>query len=408
MTESKRICKSAFVGAVAYLALAGAAFSQSSEIRIEPGAPIVIGGYWVLSGGDAALGNDQKRGVELAIKDLNGTILNHPVRLVAEDSQCSAEGGQTAATKLASNPTVVGVIGPSCSSEATAAAPILWNAGLVSIGTSATAPSLTAPDRKADYKGFLRTVFSDADQGPADAKWIHDGLKAKTVVTIHDGSPYTQQLTAEMAKTFTGLGGKIASQEAVAPTDVDMRPLLARIATEKPDAVYVPIFVPATAQILKQAKQTPGLEKIAFIGGGGTMSPDIMDAAGEAVIGFYGAFPDVTPEAQGKDYPKLLQSYQDEYGEAPTSGFVANAYDALTLLKMALEKSAKTEADGTVVVDKKALHDALFAIKFSGMSGDISCNADGQCSAFKPGIYQYQSADRSTFAIGTNPKKIYP
>lgn len=393
--------------AACVVGMTGAALAQSGTVRVEAGAPIVVGGYWVLSGGDAALGNDQKRGVELAIKDA-GEILGHPVRLLAEDSQCSAEGGQTAATKLAANPSVVGVIGPSCSSEATAAAPILWKAGLVSIGTSATAPSLTAPDRKPDYAGFLRTVFSDADQGPADAKWLLEEHKAKTVVTIHDGSPYTQQLTASMAGAFTALGGKVASQEAVAPTDVDMRPILARIATEKPDAVYAPIFVPATAQLLKQAKQTPGLENVTFMAGGGIMTPDIMDAAGDAVIGLYGGFPDVTPEAQGKDYPRLLENYVAEYGEQPTSGFVANAYDAMTLLKLAIEKVAKKEDDGALVIDKAALHEALFTIQFSGMSGDISCTKDGQCATFKAGVYRFENADRSTFAIGTNPKKVYP
>jgi branched-chain amino acid transport system substrate-binding protein len=408
MNRHIRARKAALGAALATLMSTGAALAQSNEIRIEPGAPIVVGGYWVLSGGDAALGNDQKRGVELAIKDIGGEILGHPIRFLAEDSQCSAEGGQTAATKLAANPQVVAVLGPSCSSEATAAAPILWKSGLVSIGTSSTSPSLTAADRKSDYDGFLRVVFNDADQGPADAKWVFDSLKAKNIVTIHDGSPYTQQLTAEMAKTFGELGGKVASQEAVAPTDVDMRPVLAKIASEKPEAVYVPIFVPAAAQILKQAKQTQGLENVPFIGGGGIMTPDIMDAAGDAVIGFYGAFPDVTPEAQGQDYPRLLQAYQDEYGESPTSGFVANAYDAMTMLKLALEKSAKQEADGTLVVDKAALRDALFAVKFNGMSGPVACDSHGQCSSFKPAIYRYENADRSSFAIGTNPKKIYP
>ena len=42
---------------------------------------------------------------------------------------CNAEGGQTAATKLAANPQTVVVLGPACSSAATPAAPILWQAG---------------------------------------------------------------------------------------------------------------------------------------------------------------------------------------------------------------------------------------------------------------------------------------
>ena len=81
-------------------------------IRIAKGAPIQIGGYWVLSGADTALGLDEKRGVEIAFKDLGGKLLGHPLKLNAEDDGCNAEGGQTAATKLAANPQTVIVLGP--------------------------------------------------------------------------------------------------------------------------------------------------------------------------------------------------------------------------------------------------------------------------------------------------------
>ena len=44
-------------------------------IRIPKGAPIQIGAYWVLSGADTALGLDEKRGVEIAFKDVGGKVL---------------------------------------------------------------------------------------------------------------------------------------------------------------------------------------------------------------------------------------------------------------------------------------------------------------------------------------------
>ena len=46
--------------------------------------------------------------------------------------------------------------------------------GITNICTACTAPALTAPDRKPEYDGFARTVFSDSDQGKADANYIHD------------------------------------------------------------------------------------------------------------------------------------------------------------------------------------------------------------------------------------------
>ena len=113
--------------------------------------------------------------------------------------------------------------------------------------------------RKPEYDGFARTIYSDIDQGAADAKWLHDVLKAHRIVTIHDGSPYAQQLTAETAKNFRKLGGTVLSEEAISPTDVDMHPLLTRISTEKPDVIYLPIFVAAAGQILRQTSEIPGL-----------------------------------------------------------------------------------------------------------------------------------------------------
>ncbi|HYB09839.1 MAG TPA: branched-chain amino acid ABC transporter substrate-binding protein [Alphaproteobacteria bacterium] len=377
-------------------------------VKIPKGAPIQIGGYWVLSGADTALGTDQKRAVEIAIKDMGGKLVGHPIKFSAEDSLCNAEGGQTAATKLAANPNIVIVIGPSCSSEATPGAPILWKAGITSIGTSPTAPTLTLPTRKPDYDGFVRTVYSDLDQGKSDAKWFHDVLKVQKVVTIHDGSPYAQQLSQVMAKNFREMGGTILSEEAIQPTDVDMHPLLTRIATEKPDAVYFPIFVAAAAQILRQAKETPGLEKVALIGSSGLMAADLIEAARDSIVNFRITYPDISPEAMGKGYPEFVEKYKKAYGEAPIEGYHANAYDGAMLAFKAIEKVAKTDSAGNTYIGRKALRDAVFATKFEGISGPIACDPYGECAQFKPAVYEFTNADPKTFKVGVNPKKIWP
>jgi branched-chain amino acid transport system substrate-binding protein len=375
---------------------------------IPKGAPIQIGGYWVLSGPDTALGTDQKRAVEIAIKDVGGKLLGHPIKFNAEDSLCNAEGGQTAATKLAANPATAIVVGPSCSSEATPGAPILWKAGITSIGTSPTAPSLTAPTRKPEYDGFVRTVYSDADQGAADAKYVHDVLKAQKVVTVHDGSPYAQQLSVVMADNFKKLGGTVLSAEAVAPTDVDMHPLLTRVATEKPDVLYFPVFVAVAAQIIRQAKDVPGLEKVRLLGSSALLAPDLISAARDSIVGFRFTYPDLTPEAMGKGYPKFIDEYKKAFGEAPIAGYHSHAYDGAMLAFKAIEKVAKTDNSGVTYIGRKALRDAVFATKFDGISGPIACDQYGECGKFAPAVYEYTNADAKTFKIGTNPKKIWP
>jgi branched-chain amino acid transport system substrate-binding protein len=377
-------------------------------VRIPKGAPIQIGGMWVISGADTALGLDEQRGVQIAFKDLGGKVLDHPLKLNTEDDQCNAEGGQTAATKLAANPQTVVVLGPACSSVATPGAPILWQAGIVDICTACTAPALTASTRKPEYAGFARTVFSDAEQGKADAEYIAKVAKAKSIVTIHDGSPYAQQLQQVTADNFKTLGGAVLSQEAIAPTDVDMHPLLTRIASEKPDLIYFPVFTAAAAQILRQAKETPGLEKTKLMGGGSLLSADFIEAAGPSIVGFIIGYPDVSPDAMGKGYPKFVEEYKKAFNEAPISGYHANAYDGAMLAIKAIEKVAKSDAAGNLYIGRKAFRDAVFAIKFEGISGPIACDAYGECSQFKPSVLEFTSGDPKTFGIGKNPKKIWP
>ena len=68
---------------------------------------------------DAALGQDQVNGIELAVDYMDGTfdatpgtLLGHDINLSIEDDLCTAEGGQAAATALAADPSIVGVIEP--------------------------------------------------------------------------------------------------------------------------------------------------------------------------------------------------------------------------------------------------------------------------------------------------------
>jgi branched-chain amino acid transport system substrate-binding protein len=377
-------------------------------VRIAKGAPIQIGGYWVLSGADTSLGLDGKRGAEIAFADIGNKLLGHPIKFTVEDDLCNAEGGQTAATKLASNPQIVVVLGGACSSAATPAAPILWQQGITNICNACSAPALTAPDRKPSYDGFARTIASDIDQGASDAKYIYTVLKAHTLATVHDGSPYAQQLVAVTEKNFTQLGGEVVSQEAVAPTDVDMHPVLTKIAAAKPDVLYMPVFVAAAAQLLRQSKEISGLEHTALVGGGSLAAAEFIEAAGPAVVGFHIGYPDVSPDTMGKGYPEFLEKYKKAYGEAPISGYHANAYDAAEMAIKAIEKVGKTDKDGNLYIGRKALRDAVFAEKFAGLSGPIACDKYGQCAAFKPAVYEFVSADPKTFTMGKNPKKIWP
>jgi branched-chain amino acid transport system substrate-binding protein len=386
----------------------GPVTDEIGVVEIPQGAPIVIGGYWTLSGPDTALGLDQRRGVEVAFNEIGNELLGHPIQLVAEDGQCTAEGGTTAATRLATTPNIVAVLGPDCSSSAVPGAPILWRAGIVSIGTSTTAPGLTASDRSSDYDGYLRTVYSDADAGVHDAEYFYNELECRTMATIHDGSPYAAGLVQVAVDRFRELGGEVVAEEAVAPTDVDMRPVLTGIAATRPCVLYYPIFVAAAAQLTRQAPDIPGLEDTKIMGGSALMAPGFLEAAGSAAVGFDFTNPDTSPDVMSERYPEFVEAYRELFGEPPIQAFHANAYDAAMMLVAAIEKVAVQE-DGTTYIGRQALRDALFETEgMDGISGLIECDEHGQCAGFNFAVYRFTDGDPDTFEIGTNPERVFP
>jgi branched-chain amino acid transport system substrate-binding protein len=346
-------------------------------VKIKKGDPIHIAAWMVVSGSDATLGTDTKRGVEIAIDDVGGKVLGHPIKLSVQDTLCNAEGGQAAATKIASDPTVVAAIGSNCSSEARPGAPILWKAGIATVSPSNTAPVLTDPKRAPD--GYLRTAHNDTVQGAVAAEFAIKKLGVKRAATIHDGSPYAEQLQAVFAEAFKKMGGTITAQEAVAPTDTDMRPVLTKIATGKPEFIYYPIFIAAGGHITRQVKEVSGLEKVYLMGADGIFSPDFYKAAGDTAIGMFHSSPDFSTFAGG--YKDFLAKHQKKYGEKPLAPFHAHAYDAAMVIFAAIKKVAKTGPDGTLCIGRKALRDALYATKdFKGLTGNLTCNKYGDCA----------------------------
>jgi branched-chain amino acid transport system substrate-binding protein len=378
-------------------------------VKIAKGEPLTIAYWMVIAGPDASLGIDTRRGVEIAIDDKGGKLLGHPVKLIGEDSACNAEGGVTAATKLSANTTIVAAIGSNCSSEAVPGAPILWKAGMVTVSPSNTAPKLTAPDRGSTYDGYLRTAHNDKVQGRVAAEFARKALKVSKAATIHDGSPYAEGLQGVFAETFKKLGGTITSQEAIGPTDTDMRPVLTKIAVGKPEFIYYPIFIAAGGFVTRQAKEVSGMAAVKLMGADGMFSPDFMKAAGDAAVGMYHSSPDLSPEALGPVYKTFLDKHQKKYGEKPLAPFHAHAYDAAMMIFAAIEKVAKKDGAGNTYVGRKALRDALFATKnFKGLTGTLTCDKFGDCADPKIAVYQTQSADPAKWDPGKNPKKIYP
>ena len=363
-------------------------------VEIGPDDPIHIAYMLTISGATASLGEDSRGGIEIAIDDRGGELVGHEISLTGEDSGCSAEGGQAAAQKVAADTTIVGIIGTNCSSEAEAAMKTLSDLGYLMISPSNTAPRLTEKDPAKGgtwLPGYYRTAHNDLFQGRVAAEFAYNELGARTAATIHDGSPYADGLRQVFEDVFAELGGEVTYSGAINVGDTLMDAVLTPIASTPPDIIYFPIFEPEGNFIAAQARDIAELDNTKLMGADGLLADTFPEGTGAAAVGMYLSGPAVTGEA----YDAFLAKWTEKFGGSPPSGFHAHAYDASNILFDAIEAVAQVGADGTVLIGRQALRDAVTATaNFEGLTGVLTCNETGDCATGEAlAIYIINQAD---------------
>ncbi len=358
-------------------------------VSYAPGEPIRIASALVISGANTDLGTDSQYGVEIAM-EFKDEILGHPIELQAEDDGCNAEGGQTAGQKIVSDPTIVAVVGTSCSGAGVPMAEVVSEAGYAMVSPSNTAPSLTDPDQ-AWKPGYLRTAHNDKVQGRAMAEFAINELGVTTAAAIHDGDPYTEGLARVFADSFEEMGGTITTFTAVNKGDTDMKPVLLAVGQDSPELIYYPVFTAEGGFITKQAKEVAGLENTILAAADGMISGAAVEAVGKAGEGMYFSGPDLS--FSGETYDKFLARYIEKYGSEPISVFHAHAFDAANMIFACVEKVG-VDDNGTLHIGRQALRTCLYeTADFAGITGNLTCNEYGDCADPKISVSQLQNGE---------------
>ena len=284
-----------------------------------------------------------------------------------------------ARTALAADPSIVAVIGTSCSSAALGVADkILSDKGILLISPSNTNPGLTS--RGAHQPFYLRTAHNDKIQGAIVSDFVFTEQGLTTAATINDESPYADGLAAAFRANFEAAGGTITAVEAINSTDTDFKPLLTSIAEGNPEVLYFPDFNPACALIAKQAADI--MPDTLLIGSDGCLATDFLETAGAAADGVFASSPDLSVFANGDFYKnEFIPAYEESFGSSPTSVFHAHSFDAMNILFDAIEAVAVENEDGSLSIPRQALRDAIFATSgYEGITGTITCSELGDCA----------------------------
>jgi len=349
------------------------AADEWGTITIPAGKPIKIALGAMLTGDYASLGIDIKNGAEMAVLE-KGSILGHEVVLQAEDDGCSGPPSVAIAEKVSNDPLVVGLVGYMCSGGSKPASDVHNKYKLVMVSPSSTALELTARD----IPIFFRTCWNDKIQAKRAASFAWS-RGWKNVVAIHDKSDYGQSLAEDFGENIKAKGGKVLAFEGITRGDKDFSPVLTKIKPLKPQVIYFGGMAAEGVLIVRQMKRV-GLRKTKFMSDDGCFTEkDFIQAGGSAAIGAYVAYAKEPDKA-------WVKKFEAKYGARQT--FSPQAYDASNILMAAVEKVAQKQGDGSLVIGKKALRDAVRATKMEGITGKIGFDAHGDRTGSVVVIYK--------------------
>ena len=365
-TSSKDKTATAGAGGGKTPAATTAATGGAGTITVKKGDKIKIGISTTLTTDNAQLGIPIRDAALLAIKT-KGTIKGFGIEGDPQDDVCSGPGSVTAANKLIADK-VVAVLGPMCSGGAVAALDPYSKDNVLVVSASATNPSVTAQGKK----DFFRTAWNDATQGAEMAKYAYTTLSKKNAVLVNDQSTYGKGLMDVFKKSYTGLGGKVASEEAVTVGEKDFSPIVTKIKGESPDIVIFGGFIAEGAVLVRQLKEA-GVTA-AFMGADGIADQKYIDQSGGAAEGSY-----VSRGPKPTDttlFDKFAAAYKAEYSKDPGQ-FSEQSYDATNIILAAIEKVATVDGSGNLVIDKQKLIDAVRTTSYAGGSGQIDFDDKG-------------------------------
>lgn len=342
-----------------------------------PGANITIGVSSAMTGGYAVYGQDMLNGVQLAIEvfgDLQGWTL------VAEagDDGCEGAPGVTVAEQFSANPNLLGVVGPMCTPSTVPASDIYDEHNVVLITPSSTAIIVTARG----YENLFRIVANDALQAQVTADFLVNELNVQSLGLVHDQSAYGEPLAQSVSDNFEAAGGTVTGFEGLTRGDVDFSAVISTILAGNPEAVYFGGMDAEGALLVKQFRDA-GFTGVFFGPDGIKSQPTFVDGSGGAAEGAYMTFGAV---GGATGYEEFEAKFTEQYG-APVA-YGPGSYDAAMIILNAAQAIATVDADGNLVIGRKALADQIRATPYNGITGAIEFTETGDLSVVSITVFQ--------------------
>ena len=356
--------------AVTTLCCATASTSGYAQVGVRIG---VVG---PLTGSGAAYGKDMENGVKIAIEEANAQKISLGGKVMQfapeyMDDQGDPRTGVQVAQRLVDEG-VSAVIGHVNSGTTIPASKIYAAAGIPMITPAASNTTIT----KQGFNSVFSVVPTDAQTAGSAGSYAVNVVKARRIAIMDDQTAFGQGASEEFRKAVLAAHGNIVDQQYTSDKAMDFSAQLTHIKSANADLLFFSGLGPQIAGIAKKMKLLGMTTQL--MGGGGTVSEDFIQIAGDSAEGVEGldyGLP-VTrmprgPEFENK-YKKIFKSNMQVY--APLG------YDATWVVIKAMQEANSSNPSDYLP--------KLRAIKYQGVTGLIEFDKTGALKAAATTMYQ--------------------
>lgn len=362
----------------------------SSSGKKSGGDVIKIGVFEHSSGDNGAGGKQEVLGIEFANTVVNTVDIGgktYKLELEIVDNESSNDKGPSAAAALVSANCSV-VIGSYGSGVSIAASDVFKNAGIPVIGASCTNPQVTLGNTH-----YFRVCYLDPFQGTVLANFAVDQLKAKKAYILTKlGDDYSVGLGNYFKEAFVKLGGSVV-EETFQEGNSDFTAYLTTAVNNGADVIFAPTSTEAASLIIGQAI-SQGLDMPILAGDTWDSSVILNAAKGSKMDIFVSTFFDEGDDSAAgskfvKDFKAWLNANPEKLNNNGGNDIVAAVsalgYDAYMVAVEAIKAAGSA--------DPKAINEALWDVKHTGVTGSIAFDENGDAIRDVAYIKQANNAD---------------
>ena len=299
------------------------------------GTTFKIGTIGPLTGENAIYGLAVANGAKIAVEEINASDSAIKFELQSQDDVADGETSVNAYNKLMDWGMQL-LVGPTTTGAAQAVSAVTNTDR-----TFMLTPSASSTDVIDGKDNVFQVCFNDPNQGTGSADYMAENMPdAKIAIIYRNDDAYSQGIHDTFVTEAAAKGLNVVYEGTFTKdTATDFSVQLTGAQSAGADLVFLPIYYQPASVILNQANAMGYAPTFFGVDGmDGILTMEGFDTSLAEGVMLLTPF---SPDAQDERTQNFVKSYQEAFGDTPNQ-FAADAYDAVYILKAALEAAECT------------------------------------------------------------------